>query len=165
MGTGYGFKCSKCGKEYCADVGIGFLFPKVYKETLVDVKSGKYGEEWKSIALSEEFVAVDAESYLYACKCGYWEAVPGLSLYAPNDIEKLKKKKYGEKTVEQWGEVPYVMGLDLKQNYHLLKSRVHKCKKCGDVMHDATQEEKDNLQCPYCGGAPSKEDQELYRWD
>ena len=41
MGIGVEFKCSKCGKEYAADTGIGFLFPEVYKETITDVKNGK----------------------------------------------------------------------------------------------------------------------------
>ncbi len=166
MGSGVGFKCSKCGKEYCANTGIGFLFPEVYKETLSDVKAGKYGEEWKKLALSEELVAVDAETYLYVCKkCGHWDVEPGLSLYAPNDVKKLKKKKYGEKTVEQWGEAPYVMSMDLEEDYHILKRRVHKCEKCGGVMHKATREEELNLPCPDCGGAPEKGQVNMIMWD
>ncbi len=166
MGSGVGFKCSKCGKEYCANTGIGFLFPEVYKETLADVKAGKYGEEWKRLALSEELVAVDAERYLYVCKkCGHWEVEYGLSLYAPNNVKKLKKKKYGEKTVEQWGEVPYVMSMDLEEDYHLLKRRVHKCEKCGGVMHKATRDEESNLPCPDCGGAPEKGYLNIINWD
>ncbi len=52
MGSGFGLKCSKCGKEYAAYTGIGFLFPQVYKATITDVKNGKYGEEWKSLSMS-----------------------------------------------------------------------------------------------------------------
>ncbi len=166
MGSGIGLKCSKCGKEYAAYTGIGFLFPQVYKETLTDVKNGKYGEEWKNLALSEELVAVDAERYLYVCeKCGHWDTEPDLSLYAPNDVEKIKQKKYGEKTVEQWGEVPYVMSDGLEEDYHLLKRRDHICEKCGGVMHKATREEEYTLHCPDCGGAPVEGYHCLHKWD
>ncbi len=166
MGSGFGLKCSKCGKEYAAYTGIGFLFPQVYKATITDVKNGKYGEEWKSLSMGKELVAVDAERYLYVCKnCGHWAVEPGLSLYAPNDVEKLKKKKYGEKTVEQWGEVPYVMSMDLEEDYHLLKSWIHKCEKCGDEMHRATHDEEYNLHCPDCGGAPVEGYHVLHKWD
>lgn len=34
MGTGYLFKCKNCKKRYSVQLGIGFLFPKVYRETL-----------------------------------------------------------------------------------------------------------------------------------
>lgn len=166
MGSGVGFKCSKCGKRYCANTGIGFRFPEFYKEILKDVKEGKYGEEWKSLSLSQELVAVDAELYLYVCKkCGHWEVEPGLSLYAPKDVNLIKSKQYGIKTVEEWGEVPYVMSMDLEEDYQLLKRHVHKCGKCGGVMHKATKEEEGNLPCPDCGGAPEKGYAEIINWD
>ena len=166
MGSGVGFKCSKCGKEYNANTGIGFMFPKVYKETLADVKTGKYGEEWMSLALSEELVAVDAERYLYICKkCGHWTVDLGLSLYAPNDPKAIMRKQYGIKTVEEWGGVPYVMSWGLEQDYHIIKRRVHKCENCGGVMHKASDKEKSNLPCPECGGAPKNGSQFFINWD
>ncbi len=125
-----------------------------------------YGDEWKKLVLSEEFVAVDAERYLYICKkCGHWTVGLGLSLYAPNDPKVIMKRQYGIKTVEEWGEVPYVMRWDLKENYHLLKRRVHKCDKCGGVMHKATDKEESNLPCPKCGAAPKKGSMYLIDWD
>ena len=166
MGRGLSYRCSKCGKTYYANTGIGFMFPEVYKETHSDVKSGKYGEDWKELALSGELIAVDAELYLYVCrKCGHWEVEPDLSLYAPNDPEALKKKEYGIKTVEEWGEVPYVMGDDLESDYHILKRYVHKCKKCNDDMHRAAEDEKNSLPCPNCGGTPDKSNPEIVMWD
>ena len=166
MGSGIELKCSECGKKYSAWTGIGFMFPEVYKETLNDVKKGKYGEEWKALSLSEELVAVDAEKYLYVCpKCGHWIVERGLSLYAPKDLDQLKKKQYGIKTVEEWGEVPYVMSMDLKENYHILKRRIHKCKKCDGIMHKATPEEERNLSCPDCGGAPLEGYIGFVNWD
>lgn len=166
MGSGIGLKCSKCGKKYYANTGIGFLFPQVYRETLADVKSGKFGEEWKDLASSEELVAVDAEDYLYICgKCGHWVVEKGLSLYAPNDINALMKKKYGDKTVKDRGEVPYAMSDDLEDDYHLLKEWIHKCPKCGKSMHVATWDEETSLHCPKCGGAPVDGYIDAVKWD
>jgi len=165
MGSGFEFKCSKCGKEYSIHTGVGFLYLRVYEETLKDVKEGKYGEEWKTLALSEEYVAVDAEDYLYVCKkCGHWKVEPGLSLYAPKNVAELKKREYGIKTVEEWGAVPYVMSCDFGDDYQILKRRIHKCDMCGGVMHKATESEECNLPCPYCGGAP-EEDHNIILWD
>ena len=166
MGQGVGFKCSKCGKEYGASTGIGFLFPEFYKETLQAVKNGDYGAEFAELANKEKYVAVDAELYLYACKkCKHWEVEPGLSLYAPNDAESLAKKQYGIKNVEEWGEVPYVMSFDLQTDYHILKRYTHKCTKCGGVMHKATNKESSNLPCPDCGGEPTKGFINIINWD
>ncbi|WP_154649900.1 hypothetical protein [Butyrivibrio proteoclasticus] len=46
MGTGYRFKCKECGHEYSILLGIGFLYPKVYRDTLKKIADGKYGEEF-----------------------------------------------------------------------------------------------------------------------
>ncbi len=45
------------------------------------------------------------------------------------------------------------------------KRRVHKCEKCGGVMHKATSDEESNLPCPDCGGAPEKGHVNLIMWD
>ena len=166
MGRGIGLKCSKCGNEYSANTGIGFLYPQVYQKTLEDIKNGKYGKEWKDLALSEDLVAVDAESYLYICgECGHWDVEKGLSLYIPNDVNELMKKEYGDKTVKQRGEVPYVMSDDLRNDYHLLKGWDHKCPKCGASMHMATRSEETSIPCPACGAAPVEGYTDLIRWD
>ena len=36
------------------------LFPDTYQETVNAAKSGKCGEEWKSLMSSEKFMAIDA---------------------------------------------------------------------------------------------------------
>ena len=166
MGSGYKFKCSKCRNQYSVSTGTGFIFPDIYTDMVSDIKEGKYGDEWKELMLSEEFVAVDAERNLYVCKeCGYWTVDSDLSLYAPNDPDLIRNKQYGIKTVEEWGEVPYVMGGDLRDDYHLLKKWIHKCEKCGSVMHKGTEEEKENLPCPKCGGKPKTESTMYFMWD
>ncbi len=155
MGKGFSYKCGNCGKEYQAFYGIGFLFPQTYEKIMKKAKTGKYGQEWKELSRSKEYVVIDAEDHVYVCgKCNHWSVEPGLSLYEPKDVDTLREKPYGEKTVEEWGEVPYVMASDLQEDYQLLKRRVHKCSKCGSVMHKATKVDLLQLRCPHCGGEP-----------
>lgn len=146
MGYGRRFVCSKCKKEYNASWGVGFSFPEEYERTLSDIRKGKYGEVMKAISHDERYIAVDAEEYLYICgKCNAWKVEKGLSLYAPKNLKLLMMKRYGDKTVAEWGEAPYVVSWDLKENYRLVKRYVHNCDKCSGVMHRATEDEEYNL--------------------
>ena len=43
MGRGLVYRCTNCGKEYHVLVGSGFVFPEVYRETLLRVLNGEYG--------------------------------------------------------------------------------------------------------------------------
>lgn len=165
MGQGIGFKCSSCGKEYHACPGVGFLFPEQYKEVQKAAKEGKYGPEWKELVTSGDCIAVDAETYLYMCKCGHWTVEEGLSVYAPNDPEALSNKQYGIKTVREWGEVPYATTMDFDGEYHLVKRRIHKCEKCGGTMHKASKKEEGSLPCPDCGGKPVNDFVNIIHWD
>lgn len=40
--------CEKCGYEFEADVGVGFLYPKVYVETIDAMKEGRFGQQEKN---------------------------------------------------------------------------------------------------------------------
>ncbi|MDL2253430.1 zinc ribbon-containing protein [Ruminococcaceae bacterium OttesenSCG-928-I18] len=152
MGTGYEFECKKCKKEYCALPGVGMMYPSVYQEALKDIKNGKYGSELQQIMNSGEYIAVNAENAIYVCRsCKHWKSDLNLSLYSPNDVEAIRTKQYGIKTVEEWGYVPYVIEYMLKEEYRLIKVFVHKCEKCGKRMHKAKDVEIENLPCPDCG--------------
>ncbi len=156
MGSGFDYKCGKCGKEYSVLLGTGYGFTTEYQRIMKAVKSGKYGEEWKNLVSSQKYVAVDAVKYLYSCrKCGAWKEETGLSLYYPKDEKKLAKIRYGEKTVAERGGVPYVTEYDLKTDYQILKKRIHKCKKCGAVTHRMEETELLTLSCPKCGSKPA----------
>ena len=149
MGNGLKFVCAECGEEYSVDYGIGFGFPRVYKKCIQALKKGKYGSEWKELFLSNKYAVIDAESYVYLCKkCGHWEVEEGLSLYVPKNPEKILKR------IKEAGKDFYVMSDELKYNYRLLKRRIHKCSKCGKVMHKANSEEEFFLKCPKCGTKP-----------
>lgn len=164
MGRGYKFTCKKCENEYFAMLGIGMMYDNVYQKAMKDIKNGKYGVEWQQLMNSEKYVAVNAEREIYICSNRkHWKMELNLSLYRPNDVEAVRTKQYGIKTVEEWGYVPYVMGYDLKSEYSLMKEFVHKCDKCGKQMHKASKTEMKNLPCPKCGTENSSDG--MFWWD
>lgn len=163
MGDGYRFKCKECGHEYNVFLGIGFMFPEEYRKTVEEASTGKYGEEWKQLMNSQKYMDIDAEEALYTCDCGGWKVEKGLSIYAPIHPEKVAKSKFGIKTVEEWGYVPYVMHFDRPKRYKLVKEYKHMCDKCEKEMHKVSEVESPNLSCPKCGCINATNDKLL--WD
>lgn len=45
--------------------GIGMMYPQVYQEAIKDIENGNYGAQWQQLINSEEYVAVNAERYIY----------------------------------------------------------------------------------------------------
>lgn len=43
MGEAYGGICKKCGYSFTASLGVGFLFPIVYQDTVQKMKCPKCG--------------------------------------------------------------------------------------------------------------------------
>ena len=164
MGYGYVYSCSKCKKRYSVNPGFGKLFPEVYQSLIQDIKDGKHGEEMQKLLEETKYAAVNAERVVYICmECSHWEMGTDDTLYAPNDPDALARKQYGIKTVEEWGYAPYVMKMDLEEDYHVLKRYYHKCCKCGKRMHKASDEEMQHLPCPKCGMQNNFKDAML--WD
>lgn len=152
MGSGHGYICSKCGNEYEVLLGVGM---RTYETTIDKIKNGVYGNEWKDIFSSQEYMAVDAEKNLYTCKCGNWTVEHSLSLYAPKEPDKIPDKQYGIKTVKEWGYVPYVMKYDLDNDYYCIKHYIHRCQKCGSEMQKTDTKTIHSLPCPECGNINS----------
>ena len=149
MGYGYRYKCESCGKAYDVYAGIGCLLPQEYKKTLNDVAKGKYGKQAKDHFEKTPYIAVDAERRYFECEsCGHWDILPGLDLYEPKDVGKLRKKEYGNRSVKELGEVPYVMPDELKTEYKLVLKYEHCCPKCKGIMKRRNIR---NVCCPKCG--------------
>ena len=163
MGWGYGFECKKCKKEYSFHLGVGMMMPRVFERTIDEVNEGAWGEECKKVLNSERFVVPDIEKELYICKsCGRWSVEQNMNMYAPNNPETILHQKYGIKTVEEWGKIPYVMRWQLEKDYHRIKSWIHICE-CGKRLHKASKAEMENLACPYCGTINTMKD--YINWD
>lgn len=154
MGSGISLKC-KCGKKEELHFGVGMMYPRVYRETLESAKAGEFGERWKELVESEEFMAIDAARYLFFCEeCGHWEMAYGFDLYKPKDAEKIRHTDYGIKTVEEWGDVPYVTGPQLERDYIFVEEYQHLCPQCNVKMYK-TEDQQDavikKLACKDCG--------------
>ncbi|MCR5596458.1 MAG: hypothetical protein K6G12_11460 [Lachnospiraceae bacterium] len=157
MGSGLQYRCSKCKKEYYVSWGTGFLFPQAYRKTIHDIKTGKYGAEWKDMICENKNSAINAEDYVYVCgKCGAWKTEPDLSIYVPKDTSKPANELSGKGSKDNSGRRDYVTEWDLRESYRILKRRVHKCDNCGGVVHRALESELKALKCPYCGGEPEE---------
>lgn len=165
MGKGYGFKCKKCRKEFEIFLGVGMMFPDVYKSTIQEIYDGKYGEEWKILADSHEYAAIDCAYTLYKCDCGHWEISMPLDLYEPKNKEFIRKKQYGIKNVEEWGYVPYVMSHNLATNYNLIKKYPHRCPECGNEMKKTNITDLTEIRCPRCGNPNATESCKRINWD
>lgn len=155
MGIGYEFTCEKCGHTYDVMLGSGFLLPTLFRDTLEEIREGKLGEEFREILLKNPWAAVDCENELYKCRCGNWSVEQCNDLYVPKDPEAVRKMKYGEKTAEEWGELPYVMKWQLDKYFSLARQRTHLCKKCGREMKKIKHPDESircsGLSCPECG--------------
>ena len=153
MGIGIEFTCNKCGHDYCATAGIGFRFPSVYQETVEEVKNGKHGEDWKKLFESTPGAAINAEKEFYVCPgCGTFDTEPNLAVYAPKDMTNPKDEEIHE----------YHTLHELQTEYHLVKSFMHKCPKCGERMHKYRT--TDYLRCPECNEGQMEPSGELL-WD
>lgn len=151
MGNGYSFVCKKCGYTYDIYFGTGMLFPEIYKSCIRSIKAGNYGEEWKKTVSDNRYIAVDISDNLYTCKsCGFWKQEYSLSLY------ELKNKDLSNCT-------DYVMPEELKENYSLVKTFVHRCDICGKRMCKINLNFLSILSCPKCGIENTVSD--FFNWD
>ena len=151
MGAGINIGCKCHSKLYM--LGIGMMFPDVYKKTVEMIKAGKFGEEGKNIMHTIKYAVVDIEDSLYLCeKCGNLTQAKPMDYYAPKDENKAAKEEYGIKTVEEWGEVPYwAPYMDFDNNYKLIKKTSHKCSECKNEMIRVDEEKIRDMKCPKCG--------------
>ena len=119
--------------------------------------------------------------------CGYeYDVCTGIGMLFPQEYKKLlsdiKQGKYGTewktqkykcfqcferrikgiKTVEEWGEVPYVTSWE---DYHLLRFYAHKCERCSCSMRKGLESEMLSLPCPKCGSEPDPEHLNMINWD
>ena len=160
---GCGGRIIRCGcqKEEVLD-GVGMAFPMVYKETVDDIKAGKYGDEMKYIMKNMNLVTVDATSKIYHCKkCGHLETMKVLNLYIPKDIEKAKKKSIGRwtaaepnrnTTVGELGEFPYwIPNGDDSKDFIMFYKYKHDCPICGTKMSSVKIRKISGEKCPKCG--------------
>ena len=63
MGQGYSLCCKKCGYNINVNLGVGFMFPRVYEETLENAKAGKLGRNVQQFLKDHPDGALDCDWY------------------------------------------------------------------------------------------------------
>ena len=152
MGNGKAFKCKACGERFNAMTGIGMLFPTVYKDTVKNIRSGKYGEDWKKFFEEHPNGVVNCEKELLICEeCGVPKNEMNLSLYLPKEgAEDLPKLPFGD---------------DLDEKYTLYMKYPHTCDKCGGACNIVNASKIKRVACPKCGGVMEEDMDGIILWD
>ena len=90
MGSGKVFHCNACGEEFSAMTGVGMVFPSIYEETVQDIRSGEYGEDWKKFFEEHPDGVVNCEKEPLICEeCGVPKCEMNLSLYLPKEGRRI----------------------------------------------------------------------------
>ena len=138
MGAGITVKCLNCAYEKTFYTGIGFGFPDEYKKLVRKVRGGAFGKEWKNFFETHPGAVIDGDRELYQCP----------ACHALEDDHNLALYDHREGNAPEHG---YWMRTDeSRKEYLFVKSRFHKCQRCGKRMH-AVQDFCVPLPCPECG--------------
>lgn len=166
MGHGMILKCD-C-QEHFINLGIGMAYPRVFKEDLEDARSGRLGEDIQKATQGKQYLAIDAENCFYYCsQCGYWEVTGSHDLYEPKNLELMKLRQFGIKTVEEWGEIPYARGSDFEE-YNLIFKYPHICPKCNiEMVNPKTIGKRvlSKIRCQECGSLLREDNERFVLWD
>ena len=138
MGEVYKLYCDNCGYELEATLGVGFLFPRVYKETLDEARDGKLGDKIQTFLREHPDGAIDCSLVLAQCiYCGQYETVHDLTMYLP--------KKNAPANILPW---------ELRKYCKAFAAYPHTCKHCGGDMKLISERtfvrRMSNLKCPKC---------------
>ena len=146
MGTGYLLKCRKCGYEFSANLGVGFMFPLASQETVEAGREGKLGKEVKKFLEGHPDGALDCSTVILQCsECGELESGPDLSMYVPGEDSPAPSS--GNWTVAYPHEgSSYVTPWDLVK-YKLFALYDHRCRRCKGKMKIIKEEEFKKLIC------------------
>ena len=125
MGEQYRLHCPKCGYETCVSLGIGFLYPMVYLETMKAAKKGKLGATLKKFLTEHPEGVINPGLTLAQCeKCGNYSSVNDYTMYLPK-TNKRKECTKGKWSVGVHGEdASYVISFE---DYDVYKLFPHRC--------------------------------------
>ena len=171
MGTGFRFRCDGCGWKSGANLGVGFFFPKAYKQTMEAARAGKLGERIRQFLIDHPDGALNAEEVLLLCDgCGELGCGQDLSMYVRNpDVPRRLQDPWS--VAASYEDADYVSPVELKrENTYEYYGPGHLCRKCGKPMRSVSEEDlteqmhgdsdhagRTEIPCPKCG--------ELLRFD
>lgn len=151
MGTMLGYECENCSYSFSVNLGVGFLFPSAYRETVAAMKKGEYGQQGKDFFEKFPNGAVNIELVLAQCtKCGEFFSVPDLTLYVSKWDDFYKKSNGNWSVAFPFENVEYVTSSDLEMYYDEAEKYNHVCTKCHANLK-LIKELKEEPICPKCG--------------
>ena len=165
MGNGLWYKCPKCGFEFIASFGVGYMFPMEYAEAVHQAKAGELGEEIQNFFNEHTDGAIDAEHVVLCCEdCGHFREGMDLTMYIPNE-KKPEKPEHGRWSVScPFEGAHYVSWSDLEEYYTKYAEYPHICDKCGGRMKIMHEGDDMNLLCPKCR-TPLEQSGIYIKWD
>lgn len=165
MGTGYTLHCRGCGYKISANLGIGFLFPVDYQETMEAAREGKLGKTIQQFLQEYPDGVLNTEGVLLQCPdCRTLESGLDLSMYVRNP--DIPRREQGQWSVPApFEKVDYVSPMELEEeNTYILYAPGHICEKCGKPMKSITDNDlmarkagaekeagRTVISCPCCG--------------
>lgn len=158
MGQGLSVKCNKCGYDFDAWLGIGMLFPNLYKENVKKMKRGEFGTEAKIFFEKYPNGVINSEQAVSKCtKCGNYDVVDDFTMYMPKDGVTVPD------------EVAYILAEEIKESYVKYMDYPHKCSKCGgrSKVYKSFEKKayKGELKCPKCDGFMMINPAQMIMWD
>lgn len=169
MGAGFCWQCPDCNYEFSANIGIGFLYPKVYAETIEAAKRGDLGDDLKELLDVYPNAAINPETVILQCsECGDYDSRPILTAYVPKESEQIPPKEQCRRwsVAFPFEGASYVTRYDMQEYYDLYMVYDHRCEKCGGKMvalPSSFREIENGMICPTCK-KPLKM-VEFSRWD
>ena len=144
MGSGCSLKCRKCGYEFSANLGVGFMFPLAYQETMEAGKAGKLGKEVKRFLEEHPDGVMDCSSVILQCsECGALGCGPDLSMYVPG--EETPPLSSGNWSVSFPHEGVSCVAPWHLERYKLFGLYDHRCKECKGKMKIIKEKEFEQL--------------------
>ena len=142
MGTGYTLRCRKCGYEISANLGVGFLFPLAYQETMEAARAGKLGKRYQQFLQEHPDGSLNTEVVFLQCEeCGTLKSGQDLSMYIRNpDVPRREQGRWSVAAPFEGEDYVSPMELD-RENTYTLYAPGHICRKCGKPMRTITQDE------------------------
>lgn len=136
MGTGISLRCRKCGYEFSANLGVGFMFPLLYQQVMDAAGKGEVRQKVQSFVEEHPDGALDCDSVVLQCTdCGNLSCGPDLTMYVPGN--NTPTRSVGNWPAARRRErTSYVVPWDLDK-YELFGYYDHRCGKCTVAIHAA----------------------------